>query len=172
MKKDHYLNLFKYLLEFSKLRTNVVNDIRDNSGRYLNVLWFSDFQPTKRIDAANFSGFDSTNEYWLEVKRPALEPVKPKFPEIPKVLEEWIEEDTLIDEADGPKLKEKIPKNDSWIYPSEVPNLENIFNEFVEKQWFENYTVYVMNCQGYLVEVENHKKEVVLYSELFGRTGC
>ena len=53
MKKEKYLQIFNYLLEFSKLRSKPVRDI-ENSESYPEIVWFNDIPQYEIFDCVTF----------------------------------------------------------------------------------------------------------------------
>ncbi|MEW6609419.1 MAG: hypothetical protein AB1414_18570, partial [bacterium] len=50
MKKEKYLQIFNYLLEFSKLRCNPVRNIESSETQYPNIIWFADIPQNELFD--------------------------------------------------------------------------------------------------------------------------
>lgn len=55
MKKDKYLQIFNYLLEFSKLRSNPVRDIESSETQYPETLWLADIPQHDIFDCITFT---------------------------------------------------------------------------------------------------------------------
>ena len=54
MKKDKYLQIFNYLLEFSKLRSNPVRDIDSSESQYPDKIWFADIPEYDLFESITF----------------------------------------------------------------------------------------------------------------------
>ena len=92
--KEKYLQIFKYLLEFSKIRSKPVRDIENSKTNYVDILWMSDLPEDKSLECIVHKDFSEDNEFWLKVYKP-VEPEKPKFPSPPQELKDWIDKATF-----------------------------------------------------------------------------
>lgn len=111
MKKDKYLQIFNYLLEFSKLRSNPVRDMESSDNQYPDKVWFADIPQYEIFDCITFPTYNEDADYWLKVTKPKDEPQKPTFRKLGETLDDWIVKDSLTDENGTPTLKESIVKN-------------------------------------------------------------
>jgi hypothetical protein len=68
MNKDKYLQIFNYLLEFSKLRSNPVRDI-ESSDQYPERIWLADILQCEIFDCVTFSDY---NQKISKPKEPKL----------------------------------------------------------------------------------------------------
>src|SRR3989304_8463070 len=108
MKKNKYLQIFNYLLEFSKLRSNPVRDIENSETQYPEILWLADIPQCAIFDCITFPNYNQDADYWLKISKPKDEPQPPTFPKLSDALTDWIVEGSLTDENGMPALKEKI----------------------------------------------------------------
>lgn len=81
--KEKYLQIFNYLLEFSKLRSKAVRDIDNSKTNYIEVLWFNDIPKNEKIDSIIQDRFSNESDYWLKISKP-VEPEEPLFPNPPQ----------------------------------------------------------------------------------------
>jgi hypothetical protein len=165
MKKKHYLNLFGYLKEFTKLRSTTVTDIRYNS-QYLETIWFADLLRTNRVKAITF-GESEDQEYWLKAGKPGPEPKPPKFKGLTSELAKWVDDKSLLDEANGPNLKDSIWDGNSRLLLAENQDIGLEFEKFVDQIWFENLEDFKAAILRFEDELKIHKFEVDLYGQLF-----
>jgi very-short-patch-repair endonuclease len=165
MKKEKYLNIFKYLLEFSKIRTTPVKDIELQDQRD-HLVWFDDIPADPSIDNILSEGFDLNTEYWIKATKPKR-PDEPKFPLMKEELQLWIEPDTLVNENEFPKLKETIEVNGQVRELVNFPNVHKEFERYVENSWFNDVTEYNKSLELYNTEYEVYKKLNSFYSNLF-----
>ena len=86
MKKDKYLQIFNYLKEFSKLRSNPVRDIEAQETQYPEKFWLDDIPENELFENIIRSDFNEDNDYWLKVRKPK-EPTKPEFSKLTENLE-------------------------------------------------------------------------------------
>jgi len=63
MNKDKYLQIFNYLLEFSKLRSNPVRDVDNSESQYPDKIWFADIPENDLIESITFPSFNQDAEY-------------------------------------------------------------------------------------------------------------
>jgi len=92
--KAKYLQIFQYLLEFSKLRSNPVRDI-EGSDQYPEIVWLADIPQCEIFDCVTFQNYNQDADYWLKISKPK----EPQHPIFPKLSE------TLSDSHDYPQLK-------------------------------------------------------------------
>ncbi|MBN2603266.1 MAG: AAA family ATPase [Candidatus Thermoplasmatota archaeon] len=168
MKKERYLQIFHYLLEFSKIRSKPVRDITNATTQYIEVIWFSDFPQTDRIDWILKDGFNEDSGYWLKISKPVL-PEPPKFPYPPQPLKQWIIEDTLFVQDDFPKLKESIIDNENHetIYLSDNPDIEQDFVKYLDDKWFRDSEKYWEEHEYYKLKLKDYEESNSFYKKLF-----
>lgn len=63
MKKERYLQIFNYLLEFSKLRSNPVRDIESSDTQYPDKIWFADIPQYDIFDCITFPNYNQDADY-------------------------------------------------------------------------------------------------------------
>ncbi len=81
--KDKYLQIFNYLLEFSKIRSKAVRNIENAKTNYIDILWMSDLPDNELIESVTNENFSTDSDFWLKVSKPG-EPVKPIFQNLPQ----------------------------------------------------------------------------------------
>ena len=143
--KKIYLNLFKYLREFSKIREIQVLDIEFNDSVFLDKLWLDEIPKDNLISNLINKNFNIDNEYWLKVSKP-LEPIHPSFPKISKNLEIWILENSLQNKELGPILKECIDFEGNQLSINDYPN---ITNEFINYK--NNLNLNLLNSYNFFI---------------------
>ncbi len=133
MKRDKYLQIFNYLREFSKIRSNPVRDIQ-NSTQYPEILWFADFPDNEEFQCITNKNFINDADYWIKISKPQ-EPIAPVYPTLnfSDNLNKWIVKESLLNETGTPLLYESIVVlNENYIAPVEY---EFDFNEnIIEKE--------------------------------------
>ena len=105
MKKSKYTQIFSYLKEFSKLRSNPVRDIDTQESQYPEKFWLNDISENELFENIIRPSFNENNEYWLKIRKPK-EPLKPEFAKLSDTLEKWIDPPTLLTDDDEPRLKD------------------------------------------------------------------
>ena len=105
--KDKYLQIFKYLLEFSKIRSKAVRNIENAKTNYIDIIWMSDLPENELIECIVNENFSTDSDFWLKVSKPK-EPEKPKFPSPPQKLKDWIKSDSLLNKNEFPVLLTEI----------------------------------------------------------------
>lgn len=167
IKKDKYLQVFNYLHEFSKLRTNPVRDIEHSESQYPEILWFSDIPEYELFDSITFPSYSKDADYWLKIKKPKGEPLKPIFPKISDILIEWVDEESLTDEIGKPLLKHKIEKNGKEIFITDIPAVNDEFNKYINNKWFDDLKIYKRESKAYIAKLAEHEKRNKIYKNLF-----
>ena len=153
MKKEKYLQIFNYLKEFSKLRSNPVRDIDAQENQYPEKLWLSDLPIHDNIQNIILNReLENNSGYWIKIKKPK-EPAPPTFKRIPESLRKWIEESSLTDENSGPNIFESIEEGEITLKASDFPELEKELEEYVEKVWE--------------IDLQEYKKALIEYEPLF-----
>ena len=69
MKKNKYLQIFNYLKEFSKLRSNPVRDIEAQETQYPEKFWLNDIPENELFENIIRPDFNEDNDYWLKVRK-------------------------------------------------------------------------------------------------------
>ena len=166
MKTKKYLQIFNYLLEFSKLRSKPVRDI-ENSSNYLEILWMSNIPDDEKIDCIIQDNYSNESNYWLKISKP-IEPEKPLFPKPPKNLLIWINEDSLLNRDDLPELFEEIRSEENEIIKlHDYPEIEQEFSKYCEEKWFSDSDLYWSKKQIYDVKYAAFDKVNSIYKKLF-----
>lgn len=166
MKKDKYLQIFNYLLEFSKIRSNPVRDIEIQESQYPEKLWLAEIPENPLFENIVRADFDLTKDYWIKVSKP-LEPIKPKFPPVPKILEQWIVTETLTDEENGPILKDSITKEDEEILLEDNPEIVEEFDIYKNKKWLDDLIPFKEKFEEYQKQMEIYERLATTYKQLF-----
>jgi superfamily I DNA and/or RNA helicase/very-short-patch-repair endonuclease/DNA-directed RNA polymerase subunit L len=167
MKKEKYLQIFNYLLEFSKLRTNPVRNIESSETQYPEILWLADIPQYDIFDCITFPTYNQDADYWLKIKKPKEEPLRPTFPKISKVLTEWIVEESLIDENGTPLLKDKIEQNGKEIFITDKPEVEAEFQKYINDKWIDDLEFYKKEFKTYETKLADYEKQSKIYKNLF-----
>lgn len=162
--KDRSIRLFNYLKELSLLRTPLVQDLH----QYTNVFWINKIP--NEPECVSLLHEEVRGELWLQVKKPVI----PSVPELPIILEDWLDEATnLEDITQTPKLKEKIKyilpieKKEviedidedpipEYIYLKEQPEVIKEFDSYLTDLWIPWKEEYIRS-----LEIQN------IYSLLF-----
>lgn len=166
MKTEKYLQIFNYLLEFSKLRSKPVRDI-ENSSNYLEILWMSNIPVDEKIDCITQDNYSNESNYWLKISKP-IEPEKPIFPKPTKNLQNWINEESLLNKEDLPELFEEIESEENEILKlHDHPEIEKEFSKYCEEKWFTDSELYWSKKQIYDVNFAAFEKVNSIYKKLF-----
>jgi superfamily I DNA and/or RNA helicase/very-short-patch-repair endonuclease len=136
-KKDKYLQIFNYLLEFSKIRSNPVRDIDAQEAQYPEKFWLCDIPKDDLFDSVLHADYNNEAEYWIKVQKPK-EPIKPDFPKISSILELWINRESLLDEENGPILHERIQDGEEFLELQDFPDVQETFDKYVNEKWLDD----------------------------------
>lgn len=166
MKKDKYLQIFNYLKEFSKLRSNPVRDIDAQETQYPEKFWLNNIPENELFENIIRTDFNEDNDYWLKVRKPK-EPTKPEFAKLPENLEKWIDKPTLLNEEDEPKLKESLKINGETLSIEDFPELEKELQQYIDKKWIDDLIEYNEKLEAYRIEHEKYEKLNSVYKQLF-----
>lgn len=127
-------NLFAYLHELTSLRHKVIRSVDD----YMPfVLWFADIPCEKECLTPAWYLTEENNvpeDIWLMVKKPKA----PHMPALPVELRQWVDESQLNNVSNLPEPRKRIDKPGSpgeFIEFADVPNLEKIWMEYLDKSW-------------------------------------
>ena len=167
MKKDKYLQIFNYLLEFSKLRSNPVRDIESSETQYPDKVWFADIPQYDIFDSITFPNFNQDADYWLKITKPKNEPQHPAFPKLNEPLSEWVEKSSLLDENGTPKLKETISKDGKNISITERLEIEEKFETYLNEKWIDDLSYYKKQVKEYESRLAEYEKQSKTYKHLF-----
>lgn len=166
MKKDKYLQIFNYLKEFSKLRSNPVRDIEAQETQYPEKFWLNDIPENELFENIIRPDFNEDNDYWLKVRKPK-EPAKPEFTKLTENLEKWIDKPTLLNEEDEPKLKETLIINGETLSIEDFPEIETELQQYIDKKWIDDLIEYNEKYESYRIEYEKYEKLNSVYKQLF-----
>lgn len=161
MKKEKYLQIFNYLLEFSKLRSNPVRDIESSETQYPEIIWLADIPQHQLFESITFPDYNQDADYFIKIRKPKDEPVEPKFPNLSYKFRDWLVEGSLTDEENLPELKESIIKDGEALLLSDHPNIEKEFQEYLNSKWIDD-------LEKYKNEYEIYKNELAEYNKLSG----
>lgn len=165
--KEKYLQIFNYLLEFSKLRSKAVRDIDNSKTNYIEVLWFNDIPKNEKIDSIIQDRFSNESDYWLKISKP-VEPEEPLFPKPPKELTDWIIPESLILRNELPELLTEITGVDNQIIRLVArPDIQTAFDAYCETKWFNDSESYWRKKQIFDGEYEIYDKVNDYYKKLF-----
>lgn len=164
--KDKYLQIFNYLLEFSKIRGKTVRNI-EQAASYVDILWLSDLPENKLIECIVNHNFSTEYDFWLRVFKPT-EPEKPKFPAPPKKLMDWVSSDSLLIRNEFPVLlNEIVDKNGKTKQLDEDPQIQLLYNSYVDNKWFSDADEYWGKYDIYEKELGIYEKVNTIYKKLF-----
>ena len=167
MKKEKYLQIFNYLLEFSKLRSKPVRDIENSDTQYPEKVWFAEIPQYDIFDCITFPNYNQDADYWLKINKPKGEPQPPTFPRLSEILTDWIVKDSLTDENGIPFLYENILKNGKTIYLSDNPNIEAELQVYLNNKWIDDIEFYKKEFQSYEIKHSEYEIQNNTYKQLF-----
>jgi very-short-patch-repair endonuclease len=165
MNKDKYLQIFNYLLEFSKLRSNPVRDI-ESSDQYSEKIWFADIPQCDIFDCIIFPNDSPDADYWLKISKPK-EPKPPTFQKLSETLTDWIAKDSLIDEIGIPRLKESIIKRAKTIQLFDQPEVLIEFQDYLKNQWNDDLELYKKEFEVFQAEYNEFEIQSKTYKQFF-----
>lgn len=167
MKKEKYLQIFNYLLEFSKLRSNPVRDIENSDTQYPDKVWFADIPHYDIFDCITFSNYNQEADYWLKIIKPKNEPMQPQFQKLSETLSDWVEKDSLTNENGTPIIKESISKGGKTILLTEQPEVAIEFETYLNEQWIDDLELYKKELVEYELKLAEYEKQNKTYKHLF-----
>jgi very-short-patch-repair endonuclease/MinD-like ATPase involved in chromosome partitioning or flagellar assembly len=167
MKKDKYLQIFNYLLEFSKLRSNPVRDIEGSDNQYPDKIWLADIPQFDIFDCITFPNYNQDADYWLKIGKPKGEPQPPTFPELSETLKDWIVKDSLMNENGTPTLKDSLIKANKQIALVDSPEVEKEFQLYLNNQWIDDLDFYKKEFETYEVKLADYESKSKTYKHLF-----
>ncbi len=167
MKKEKYLQIFNYLLEFSKLRSKAVRNIESSDTQYPDILWFADIPQYDIFDCITFPNSNQDTDYWLKIVKPKNEPQSPTFPKLNETLTEWIVKESLTDENGIPILKDSVIKNGKTISLADQPDVEKEFRTYLNNKWIDDLEFYKKECETYENKLAEYEKQSETYKHLF-----
>lgn len=166
MKKDKYLQIFNYLKEFSKLRSNPVMDIDDQETQYPEKFWLNDIPENDLFENIIRPDFNIDNDYWLKIRK-SKEPIKPEFARLSENLEKWVDKSTLTDEEGEPKLKETIEINSETLSIEDFPEIPEELKQYINKKWIDDLIEYNEKYDVYKIGYAKYEKLNNVYKQLF-----
>jgi len=166
MKKDKYKQIFNYLKEFSKLRSNPVRDIEAQEIQYPEKFWLNDIPENVLFENIIRPDFKEDNEYWIKVRKPK-EPTKPELPELTENLEKWINKQTLLNEDAEPQLKESLVVNEETVSIEDYPLIQKELELYIDKKWIDDLIEYKKRTKVYTAEQDKYEKLNAVYKQLF-----
>lgn len=138
--RDRAVRLFTFLKELSELQTKTIRRLSE----YEKVLWLADIphQPQCRC-AVWFNEPEKDQETWVRIERPRLS----SPPEPPDDLKPWLDPAQVNDSSlEMPELRRRIavplpdhnedPEAPRFIELSEHPEIEALWEQYVEKHWW------------------------------------
>ena len=167
MKKDKYLQIFNYLLEFSKLRSNPVRDIESSDTQYPDKIWFADIPQYEIFDCITFPNYNQDVDYWLKISKPKGEPQEPTFPKLSETLTDWIVKESLTDENGTPILRDNIIKNGEATALADKPEVELEFQNYLNNNWIDDLEFLNREKAAYKIKHWEFEKQSDVYKHLF-----
>ncbi len=167
MKREKYLQIFNYLLEFSKLRSNPVRDIDNSESQYPDKIWFFDIPEYENFESVTFPNFNQDTEYWLKINKPKREPDPPMFSKLDDPLNTWVVKESLTEENGMPKLKESIVKDGNTVLLNEQAEIEIKFQDYLNNKWLDDLTLYQREYEIYESKHKEYELQNNLYKHLF-----
>jgi very-short-patch-repair endonuclease len=168
MKKEKYLQIFNYLKEFSKIRSNPVRDIRNSETQYPIVIWLADIQKNELFECVTNPFFDPNSDYYIKIKKPKPPQIsEPIFPKIVQPLDKWIEPLSLTRPGQIPQLKEKIVDNGVTYYLHDDPSIQELFSEYLSGKWLVASNNYRTEHNYYNQENEKYEQLNQTYKKFF-----
>ncbi|MGZ8190889.1 MAG: AAA domain-containing protein [Methylococcaceae bacterium] len=166
--KSKYLQLFKYLIEFSKLRSKAVRDIEVSvpDSQYPERVWLADIPQCEIFDCVTFQNYNQDADYWLKISKPK-EPQHPTFPKLSETLSDWIIKHSLTVEIGTPVLNQNIIKNDETIQLSDQPEIILEFEDYIKNQWPDDLEFYNKELEIYQPKLAQFKKQSETYKQFF-----
>ncbi len=154
-----YLQLFKYLKEFAKLRNKVIRDIKQYDYVFLDAIPNNDF-------FYNTVKIDDKKDFWLKLKKPEepQEPIKPQI-ETPKELINWLED--LYNEDNDLIIKTEIEHNEVTLFLDDKPELKEKLNNYIDNHWTGDLSQYQVKHQEYQQQKARYDKKLIKYTKLF-----
>lgn len=167
MKKDKYLQIFNYLLEFSKLRSNPVRDIESADSQYPEKVWFADIPQFDAFDCITFPNYNPESDYWLKITKPKNEPQPPAFAKLSDILDDWIVKESLTDKNGTPILKDIIIKKGITIYLEDKIEVKTEFQTYLKNKWIDDLEFYNKEFEAYTNKLADYEEQSKTYKHLF-----
>lgn len=156
--KEKYLQLFRYLLDFAKLREITIRTIEE----YEEHIWFEDIKPTESWYSITWDEIeDKGSNEWLKIKKPK----EPLFPHPNAELNKWLYQDLLRKYDIDLQLKDEQKVGNEKTLLSDNPEILNLFAAY-KKLWLKWSKEY----EEYLRLLNIYKKVFSIYEkwERFG----
>lgn len=166
MKSEKYLQIFNYLLKFSEIRSKPVRDIEIQESQYPEKFWLNDIIDNNFFEAVIQSNYNFENTYWIKIKKPK-EPERPAFAVLPKAIQNWIEPSSLLNEEEGPQLKDTIDIEGETLNNTDFPELEKELNNYVNNCWIEDLIDYQSKYKEYQINFELFENQNKIYKNFF-----
>ena len=166
MKKEKYLQIFNYLREFSKLRSNPVRDIEAQDTQYPEIFWLDDIPDDVLFENVIRPNFNPENEHWIRVKKPK-EPIKLTFAKLSNNLEKWIEHSSLFNDDEQPYLKETIQVNGETLSIEDHPEITQELIEYINQKWLDDLIDFKPKNEVYENEYKYFERLNSTYKLLF-----
>jgi superfamily I DNA and/or RNA helicase/very-short-patch-repair endonuclease len=166
MKKEKYLQIFNYLKEFSKLRSNPVRDINAQETQYPEKFWLNDIPDNELFENVIRSEFNTDNDYWIRIKKPK-EPVKPLFANLSENLERWVVKYTLTNDDAVPIIKESIEIEGEIHLIEDYPEVSEELNNYINHKWIDDFIEYNEKIEAYDNDYEEYEKLNNVYKQVF-----
>jgi len=166
MKKNKYLQIFNYLLEFSKIRSKPVRDIETQETQYPEKLWLNEIPANDLFENVIRDNFIHDNDYWIKVRKPK-EPEKPAFAELPNKLQLWVELSSLLNEEEGPTLKETIEVEGTTLSKTDFPEVDKELERYINERWLDDLIDYKDKIAEYEREYKLYETLNNTYKQLF-----
>jgi superfamily I DNA and/or RNA helicase/very-short-patch-repair endonuclease len=164
-KKDKYLQIFNYLLEFSKLRSNPVRDILNASAQYPELIWLSDIPKCDIFESITDPNFDEEVDYWLKIKKPKDEPKKPLFVFSNSIVPKWIDLGDIDENNSTPIIIDKIEENNTDLFPDD--DIRKILDTYVLEKWPDDYQKYKTKLLDFKTKFEVFNNKNKIYKKFF-----
>ncbi|MFA4932763.1 MAG: AAA domain-containing protein, partial [Caldisericia bacterium] len=165
-KKEKYLQIFNYLLEFSKLRSNSVRDIDISETQYPEKFWLNDIPLNELFENILRPEFNKENDYWIKIRKPK-EPEKPTFAILPKKLQLWVEPSSLFNEENEPTIKDSIEVDGEILMLKDFSEISDEFKKYVNGKWIDDLVDYISKFKEYQEGFEIYEKLNDTYKKLF-----
>jgi len=165
-KKEKYLQIFNYLLEFSKLRSNSVRDIDASETQYPEKFWLNDISINELFENVLRPEFNKDNDYWIKIRKPK-EPEKPTFAILPQKIQLWVEPSSLLNEESEPTIKDSIEEDGKDLMLQDFPEVKVSFEKYVNEKWIDDLLEYNEKIKVYQEEFEIYEKLNDTYKKLF-----
>lgn len=168
MKKGKYLQIFRYLYEFSKIRSNPVRNIDAAEAQYPEKVWFDEIPENPLFDCVTFPDFNEDSEYWINIRKPVGEPTEPEFPKLSRALNDWVDAASLTDENGIPTLRPSIEKNGQLLEIIDHPQVEAELKIYIDNRWLDDLLDYKGKYSEYEDKLAEFEKLNSIYKRFFG----